>query len=389
MAAGAACHPQKFWTLSGLERTAQASLSTAGTMATTLPLFWDLSATSVNTRLDASVKLVSSLEHFQSQFVPKQDAGRAEDEEGRTGDGLDALNAQDVSYSIRRLVRGLGSPRESSRLGFAVALTEVSPSTMYFASIVTYTRCIQLLARIDTVTCAQIVALILDTSKTQGSMTGQEERDMLFARLFGFISVIQSGLLFRETTLPSSSSPVSNLENYKEVLAQLVALGEKKSWIRESAWWAIGLAIDALHASDVSWKDEAFEATSGVVFAEKKTWSPEKISLTLKLQAYLPSRDWQKLLSPTFKSPELLSTGNLGTIARILRASLTLRVYQAGMLTMRPRNRVPMTTRSLMFPSQAHGSRKFTSSGKCSLIECSRPRHTRARPLPHSRTSSG
>ena len=139
VAAGAACYPQKFWTVSGLERTAQASPSTAGTMATTLPLFWDLSATSANTRLDASVKLVSSLEHFQSQFVPKQDAGRAEDEEGRTGDGLDALNAQDVSYSIRRLVRGLGSPRESSRLGFAVALTEVSPSSMYFAPIVTYT----------------------------------------------------------------------------------------------------------------------------------------------------------------------------------------------------------------------------------------------------------
>ena len=238
-------------------------------------------------------------------------------------------------------------------------------------------------------TCSQIVALILDTSKTQGSMTGQEERDMLFARLFGFIAIIQSGLLFRETTLPSSSSPVSNLENYKEVLAQLVALGEKKSWLRESAWWAIGLAIDALQASDVSWKDEALEATIDTVFAEKKIWSPEKIALTLKLQAYLPSRDWQKLLSPTFKNPELLGTGNLGTIARILRASLILRVYQTSMLKMVPRSRVPMTMRSLMFPNQAHGSHKSTSSGTCSLIECSRPRHTRARPLRHSPTSSG
>ena len=122
VAPGADCHSQKFWTLCGPRRP----LSSAGTMATTLPLFWDLSATSANTRLDASVKLVSSLEHFQSQFVPKQDAKRGEDEEGKAGDGLDALNAQDVSYSIRRLVRGLGSPRESSRLGFAVALTEVS-----------------------------------------------------------------------------------------------------------------------------------------------------------------------------------------------------------------------------------------------------------------------
>ena len=49
-----------------------------------------------------------------------------DEENTNTSDGLDVLNAQDVSYSIRRLVRGLASPRESSRLGFAVALTEVS-----------------------------------------------------------------------------------------------------------------------------------------------------------------------------------------------------------------------------------------------------------------------
>ena len=40
--------------------------------------------------------------------------------------------AQDVSYSIRRLVRGLASPRESSRLGFAVALTEVRSLIFYY-----------------------------------------------------------------------------------------------------------------------------------------------------------------------------------------------------------------------------------------------------------------
>ena len=39
---------------------------------------------------------------------------------------LQAENSADVAYAVQRLVRGLGSPRESSRLGFAVALTEVS-----------------------------------------------------------------------------------------------------------------------------------------------------------------------------------------------------------------------------------------------------------------------
>ena len=104
-------------------------------MSTTLPLFWNLSSVSKKERLDASVKLVGALEHFQAQFTPKLSTSEptSEDEDDREesatkGDGLDALNAADVSYSIRRLVRGLASPRESSRLGFAVALTEVRPS---------------------------------------------------------------------------------------------------------------------------------------------------------------------------------------------------------------------------------------------------------------------
>lgn len=99
---------------------------------TTLPLFWHLSSASKKERLDASVKLVSSLEQFQAKFVPKEPASTSDSDAEPGDDGstqkvdlLDALNAQDVSYSIRRLIRGLSSPRESSRLGFAVALTEV------------------------------------------------------------------------------------------------------------------------------------------------------------------------------------------------------------------------------------------------------------------------
>ncbi|KAI0933631.1 hypothetical protein AcW1_005407 [Taiwanofungus camphoratus] len=280
-------------------------------MSTTLPLFWHLSSASKKERIDSSVKLISALEHFQAQFTPK-DVSEAsdDDDEPQEGDdaksvGLDALNAQDVSYSIRRLVRGLASPRESSRLGFAVALTE-------------------LLSRIDTVTCSQILALILDSSKTQGSMTGQEERDVLFARLFGLTAIIRSGLLFRDTPLPSSASSstlASNLSCYKAVLAQLIALGEKKSWLRESAWWSISLAVDALNGSQISWKEDAVESTTTAIFLENKTWTPEKVALTLKLQKLNPSRDWRNLLLPTFKHPELLSTGNLTSLARILKES--------------------------------------------------------------------
>ena len=111
-------------------------------MSTTLPLFWDLSSADKKKRLDASAKLVGTLEKFQASYEHKSaesDASSNEDgsneEEDVQGTGvvgnvehdnmLDSLNAPDVAYSVRRLVRGLASPRESSRLGFAVALTEV------------------------------------------------------------------------------------------------------------------------------------------------------------------------------------------------------------------------------------------------------------------------
>lgn len=96
-------------------------------MSTTLPLFWHLSSSSKPDRIDASVKLIGALEQFQSKFaaVPVSSSGDEEDGTDASNDGLDGTNAPDVSYSVRRLVRGLASPRESSRLGFAVALTEV------------------------------------------------------------------------------------------------------------------------------------------------------------------------------------------------------------------------------------------------------------------------
>lgn len=132
-----------------------------------LPLFWHLASSSKDTRLNASAELVGSLEAFQQSHA---DGGGAEgssadedddedgamdeddeesgeevdddeddDDEGNDGArsggaDRDALaldrslakaNAEDVVYSVKRLIRGLGSSRESSRLGFAVALTEV------------------------------------------------------------------------------------------------------------------------------------------------------------------------------------------------------------------------------------------------------------------------
>jgi DNA polymerase phi len=92
-------------------------------MSTTLSLYWNLASPAKDERLDASVKLISALQSFQKAHIVVGLSNR--DEQAEPELSLDDLNAQDVSYALRRLVRGLASARESSRLGFAVALTEV------------------------------------------------------------------------------------------------------------------------------------------------------------------------------------------------------------------------------------------------------------------------
>ncbi|VDB99939.1 unnamed protein product [Peniophora sp. CBMAI 1063] len=308
-------------------------------MSTTLPLFWNLSSGDKKARLDASVKLIGALERLQAAHEPKTSSPASEEESGvedeededgeedmdgeEEGEGgkalkaesemlnmlktesemLNMLNAGDVSYSIRRLVRGLASPRESSRLGFSVALTE-------------------LLARINTVTCSQILAFVLDASQIGSSLSGQEERDMLFARLFGITAIIRSGLLVRTQPLPSSGSSApeaSSLQGYKDVVSQLLELGEKKPWLRESAWWSLGLAVEALYKSDVHWKDDAVKFTVEKVFEEDKAWSPEKIALGVKMQALWPKLDWRKLYAPGIKHGDVLHSANMATIAKVMK----------------------------------------------------------------------
>ncbi|KAG7452647.1 uncharacterized protein BT62DRAFT_958631 [Guyanagaster necrorhizus] len=273
-------------------------------MSTTLPLFWNLSSSSKKERIDASVKLISSLEQFQAQFAKdSSDTSEDESQEDDKIDPLDKYNAHDVSYSVRRLIRGLASPRESSRLGFSVALTE-------------------LLSRILTFSCSQVLSLIIDATKTQKSMTGQEERDVLFARLFGITAVIQSGLFIRTDPLPesaSSSTSASSLQSFKDIISELVSLGEKKSWLRESAWWTILLAFEALNSSSVAWKEEGFGYSIETTLGSNSQWTPEKVALMLKLQYLCPNRDWRKYTSPMFKTPDLLSTGNYHTLGQILK----------------------------------------------------------------------
>ena len=70
-------------------------------MSTTLELYWNLSSISKEDRLDSSVQLVEALQNFNEDFTP------SESNSHQNLEALDIYNAPDVSYAIRRLVKGL------------------------------------------------------------------------------------------------------------------------------------------------------------------------------------------------------------------------------------------------------------------------------------------
>jgi len=169
-----------------------------------------------------------------------------------------------------------------------------------------------------------------------GNQTGQEERDMLFARLFGLTAIVQSGLLLRtRPPLPRSTSPPSTLESFRSVLGALRTLARSKSWLAEAAYWTIGRAMDHLAVAteeDVPWREEGIRNLLEEVFGDSSSaegewpkggrfWTPEKIALALRAQNLWPRRkqEWRRLWAPTIKHGDILHPANLATLARILR----------------------------------------------------------------------
>ena len=134
-----------------------------------LSFFWDLASVEADKRVTAAVSLISVLQQAQSEAAT---AGVA---------------CTDLAYAIRRLVRGLASPRDGARQGFGAALVEL---------LVTFPKEVAL---------ESVLTLMEESMQLQGSMKGPEERDMLFGRVFTCAAVIRSARLATLATKPRAA----------------------------------------------------------------------------------------------------------------------------------------------------------------------------------------
>lgn len=125
----------------------------------------------------------------------------------------------DCEYTLKRLVRGLGSSRESARQGFAACLAD-------------------LLKTISKIDLQYVLTMLDDHTKVTGSMKGQEERDMLFGQLFGYLAVLRS-------------NRVNNTTVVNDLIDRLLLLHSKKGWIKEVTSEAILILISTIDSAHV------------------------------------------------------------------------------------------------------------------------------------------
>lgn len=278
--------------------------------SSTLPLFWDLASSEETKRLTSSSKLVSTLFNQQSSLpstsrntldaaatLPRDENGagslnqvQIQSAARLVEEKLDKLLAAEVSYSLRRLTRGLQSPREHSRLGFAVALTE-------------------LLSRIQVLSVSDVLVLILQYSSPEGKVSRSEQKNFDFARLFGLQALVRSGSLFRSTTQPMEVS---------WAITVIIELGAKRAPLLESVGWVLVELLQGVTSPDTSVPSQAKAVALKALseYATTQELSPEKLALLLKL-SQLPSLD---IKSPALASNKpILSSDNLPLLSKVLR----------------------------------------------------------------------
>ncbi|KAJ2726537.1 DNA-directed DNA polymerase [Coemansia sp. Benny D115] len=249
-------------------------------MSTTLEFYWGLASLDEQQRLDSAAQLIGTLVKFQRAMPQSTKMATTEEE-------MNELCASDVAYALKRLIKGLASPRDGARQGFSIALTE-------------------LLARIPCISVPLVLSLLWRHTEAVGSMSNQEQRDMHFGRIFGLMALVQSGILTREGT---TSADIS------KIVAELVAVGAKKPYLREIAYSTIVSMVPAL--GQFSFRDELITTIVAVALDKGVIETPEELNLALRLRRTYPDYDWYSAL-PLWQTKHMLSEKNVGKLASIL-----------------------------------------------------------------------
>ena len=195
-----------------------------------LKCFWDLASDVSATRMAAIDQITSHL------------SGQA--------------HQDDLDYSLKRLVKGLSSSRDSARLGFSSCLTII---------LTTHTN----------ISLESILSLSDENTIITGSSRGMDEREMIFGKLFCYLSILRSGRVNEK----------SNANFAMTILERILAIHEMRGWIRELTTEAMLCFLSAVSKSK-SICTRAMEKMEGLLSEEVHELSAWQIVLLMGLRPY-------------------------------------------------------------------------------------------------------
>ncbi|KAH7058790.1 DNA polymerase phi-domain-containing protein [Macrophomina phaseolina] len=208
--------------------------------------------------------------------------------------------AELANKAIVRLIRGLNSGRKAARFGFFVALTETLRQLYGSSS--------KEIPGLEP-NIHGLVKLVAELTTPEGKASGQEKRDYLLGRVFGYKAIIQSSILVQ---------PNAPEECWANVLEQLFKLAREKPWLREECGMILCEAVKAI-AQEKGQQRLVKQIVDGLC-SDGLAKTPEGVSVWITVQREIPDME---LPQGVWHKEDPLSTKDRQTLANVMKENFT------------------------------------------------------------------
>lgn len=214
-----------------------------------------------------------------------------------------------VENILVRLIGGLCTSRKAARAGSFAALVEL-------LRLLSQDEGSRERASWPGLTNGRIIDLTLEKTQPEGKASGQERRDHLYGRVFGFEACITSGLVIARNGEGAPS--VVACDDWVKLLNLVVGLAKDVPWLREQCGLLLCNAVKlfknhaAGHASSQRQVHQYVEETLKAICAQGLAKTPEGVAVWLTAmyefpEASFPKKIWHKADPRSKKERQVLA----------------------------------------------------------------------------------
>ncbi|KAL9618860.1 MAG: hypothetical protein Q9160_006450 [Pyrenula sp. 1 TL-2023] len=209
----------------------------------------------------------------------------------RFNEGSPHFTTEQYKTTITRLIRGLCSGRKAARLGFSVALAEFLSQTfkIHHAQ--------------RGITEKDLLKIVEQQTSPREKISGQDERDHLFGRLFAVDALVESAILLR---------PLDQLDLCGPLLDLVTGLARNKTWLRQECGWCLFKFVRSTCNDHV----QLVEAVLQALAKHNMIRTPEGVAIWLLVKEQYPSANFPR---KTWKHDDPLHAGEKTLLADVMR----------------------------------------------------------------------